>query len=179
MSGLMSLRFSLPGRYAQALIQASQNDYRNDFHQLLAALNADAHCRFLLKAQYLKRKKVLEFADLMAEVLSLQPLFTQFLKVVIDHNRLCILEDIARCYRLLWNQLNNIKDINILTAMPIQPHEQEMINPILKSMFKETLNVTHHTDPQLLGGVVIESSEMRIDASIQHHLSKLKKSLSL
>lgn len=173
----LSIGFSVPGRYAKSLLDFTSKDFLKDFDVLLSTLKSDKQALFLLKAQHLKRQYLMEFVDVISDVLHLQEEFSSFLKVLIENSRLSLLEDIARCYRTLWNKHHNIRYIEIYSAIKLSAAEQLQVEQAIKKFFCETLNFTHKVDTNLLGGLLVETDGVHIDTSVKNHLKKLEQTI--
>lgn len=177
MPGSLSIGFSLPGRYAKALLDFKSKDFLKDFDVLLGALKSDALTVSLLKAQHLKRHYLMEFVDVVSGILKLQKEFSSFLKLLIENNRFCLLEDIARCYQTLWKKKNNIKHLDIHSAVKLSKEEQLQVEKEIKKFFSENLKVTHDVDESLLGGLLVETDGVHIDTSVKNHIKKLEQAI--
>jgi len=173
----LSIGFSLPGRYAKSLLDFKSKDFLKDFDVLLTVLKSDALTMFLLKAQHLKRHYLIEFVDVISDILKLQKEFSSFLKLLIENNRLSLLEDIARCYQTLWNKHQNVRHIAIYSAVKLSEAEKLQAQKAVKKFFSETLNVTYDVDESILGGLLVETDGLHIDTSVKNHIKKLEQTI--
>ena len=177
MPGSLSIGFSLPGRYAKSLLDFKSKDFLKDFDVLLTVLKSDNLTMFLLKAQHLKRHYLMEFVDVIGDTLTLQKEFKSFLKLLIENNRFCLLEDIARCYKTLWNKQHNIRHIDVYSAVKLSEAEQLQAEKAIKQCFSETLNMTHGVDESLLGGLLVETDGIQIDTSVKKYIKNLDQTI--
>lgn len=177
MPASLSIGFSLPGRYAKSLIDFEEKNFLKDFDVLLTVLKSNADTIFLLKAQHLKRYYLMDFVDVITDTLKLQKEFSSFLKVLIDNNRLSLLEDIARCYKTLWHKKQNIRNIDVYSAIKLSEQEMIAAEEKIKSFFSEKLNIVYAVDESLLGGILILSDGVLIDASVRNHIKTLEQTI--
>ncbi|HCU07045.1 MAG TPA: ATP synthase F1 subunit delta [Holosporales bacterium] len=177
MPASLSIGFSLPGRYAKSLIDFDSKNFLKDFDALLTVLKSNTDTVFLLKAQHLKRYYLMDFVDVISNTLKLQKEFSSFLKVLIENNRLSLLEDIARCYKTLWNKKQNIRNIDVYSAIKLSEKEKIEAEERIKSFFSEKLNIAYEVDESLLGGILIQSDGILIDASIKNHIKTLEQTI--
>lgn len=172
-----TLHFSPAGRYAKALRQTVQHSLKDDFEKVLAVLKKDALAKYLLGSLCLHKKHLIEFMDVLKNELELDPHFTNFLKLLIKNNRLGMIEDIYRCFQIMWNEDHNLRIVDVTLASPMQKETTEKIETLLKQYFTETLEFYYKIDPSLLGGILIESQNLQIDATIIHQINTLKQHL--
>lgn len=172
-----SISFSLPGRYAKSLIDFESQNFISDFDTLLTMLKSNAETIFLLKAQHLKRHYLMDFVDVISHTLKLQKEFSSFLKVLIENNRLNLLEDIARCYKTLWNKKHHICNIDVYAAIKLSQQEMLEAEESIKRFFSEKLNINYKVDESLLGGILVQSEGILIDASVKNHLKTLEQAI--
>lgn len=172
-----SLFFSLPGRYARALLQSSRDPLHESFNVVLSVLNHDPTSQLLINSSFLNKKPVLKFVDTLAQKLSFNQMFTNFLKLLVLKNRLIILSDIFRCYKTLWDCEHNRKSVKVSTASKMEKEDREFIQKLLKTHFPQKLDFVFDEKPSLLGGVLIETDIHRIDATIQNQIQLLSEHL--
>jgi F-type H+-transporting ATPase subunit delta len=173
----LSIGFSLPGRYAKSLLDFDSKNFLKDFGVLLTILKSNTDTIFLLKAQHLKRLYLIDFVDVISNKLKLQQEFSSFLKVLIENNRLSLLEDIARCYKTLWNKKNNICNIDVCSAIKLSEQEMVEVETSIKKFFSEKLDIVYKVDESLLGGIVIQAEGILIDVSVKNHIKTLDQAI--
>ncbi|CAO5682880.1 MAG: ATP synthase subunit delta [Holosporales bacterium] len=168
-----SLFFSLPGRYASALLNTSAQSFANDFDITLRVLEQDPSSALLLNSPYLNKKQVIDFLDIISVKLELQKEFSNFLKLLVQKNRLNILSDIFRCYTTLWNASHKIKPIHIITCSALTESQKLDIKNMLSAYFSEQLIIDFTVDSSILGGILIKTDDMRIDATVLNQIYAL------
>ncbi|MBP9752587.1 MAG: ATP synthase F1 subunit delta [Proteobacteria bacterium] len=173
-----SLFFSLPGRYASALLNSSNQSFEQDFKVTLRAIGYDASTELLLNSPYLSKKHVIDFMDVMRDKLGLQKEFTNFLKLLVLKNRFNILRDVYRCYVTLWNGLHNIKSIHVVSSDVLKKEQEKGIEELLAQFFDEKLLIDFSVDPSILGGILIKTDDLRIDATVLSQIQSLNSLLS-
>jgi F0F1-type ATP synthase delta subunit len=104
-----------------------------------------------------------------------QPFFVKFLQLVATNGRLRLFKDIARLFATLANQALNRVALTVYTAEPIPSKYTSVIEDKLAKIFTNTLSITYKTDPRILGGLVVQSDSLTIDASVKHQIEKFSK----
>lgn len=171
--------FSLPGRYANALLKSDEQSFSKDFKTVLDALNEDPISERLLDSIHLDKKHLLPFMETLGEILNLKRPFINFLKVLVASSRLNLLKDIYRCYTTLWNKKNNERYVDVFSAAKLSLDDRANINNKLCDFFTEKLHFNYVINPDLLGGFLIESAGIRIDASVFYQIQRIKEDFGI
>jgi F-type H+-transporting ATPase subunit delta len=101
----------------------------------------------------------------------------RFLRVLNRHGRLGILSAVVRGARALWDRRNNRVPVQVRTAVPLTESQLQALRDRLARLTgaQPLLNVT--TDPDLIGGLVIQVGDNRYDASVKNRLAMLRERL--
>ena len=121
-----------------------------------------------------KKKAVL--TDLAAE-LGLAPLTKNFLNVVIQHERMGWLADIAEAFTMLLDEHLGIVVAEVTTARPLAEEEQRGLTAALESKTGKQVRMRLALDPTLLGGVRARIGSTIYDGSVRGHLERLRAEL--
>ncbi len=100
-----------------------------------------------------------------------------FLKLLSEKHMLHYLDECLNEYERLYNMENNIQVVNVTTAKPLK---KEILSQLIQKMEKKTggkIILKEHIDESCIGGIIIETDESRIDASIKSGLENMKQSL--
>jgi F-type H+-transporting ATPase subunit delta len=101
-----------------------------------------------------------------------------FARLLARNKRLEILPEIAAQYEILRAQYENELDVQVTSAVPMNPAHRTKLAAALKKRFKRDVRLTLGVDPSLLGGAVIRAGDMVIDGSINGRLQRLASDLS-
>jgi F-type H+-transporting ATPase subunit delta len=102
------------------------------------------------------------------------PLVLNFLKVLARHERLSALRGIARAARALYEELHGRVPVEVRTAAPLSADLEKQLTASLRKLVGREPQVTHQTDPGLLGGVVLRVGDTVYDASVSARLERLR-----
>jgi F-type H+-transporting ATPase subunit delta len=101
-----------------------------------------------------------------------------FVRLLARNKRLEVLPEIAAQYEMLRAQYENELDVQVTSAVAMNPAHQAKLAAVLKKRFKRDVRLTVGVDPSLLGGAVIRAGDLVIDGSINGRLQRLASDLS-
>lgn len=165
--------------YADALFKASQGDLDGVTAWLepVAAVAADPQLQKLAGNPNVRTQQLF---DLIAGIVK-QPLSQpaqNFLRTVIDNDRLAALPEIAEQFRALKNARSGSADAVIYSAFPIDAAALGAVAPALEKRFGRKLNLTVQQDPSLIGGVRVVVGDEVLDTSVKARLEQMKVALT-
>ena len=174
-----TLFFSLPGRYATALLEQEKASFSNQFKKIIDVLEYDHHTHTLLSSRHLDKKQLISFMDKISEILDLSKTFTNFLKLLIQENRLSLLPEIHKYYEKLWNQKNNTLHAIIYSATKLDKETKEKVEKKLTQSINKKLLFKYEVNDSLLGGILVDLDGVRIDATILNQINAIEKKLKV
>ncbi len=166
-------------RYARAFFEIAGEEkkleqYYNELHQFssMMAENKDLG-GFLANPIFEQdvKKNVLE--KIIGKV-TLSPMTVNFLKLLVDKNRIDVLPDIDTCYRLMMDEALQKTRVTVKTAYPLSADMQKYIMSNLKKLTGREAEVTVEEDKSLLGGIVIGVGDTLYDGSIKNQLNNMR-----
>jgi F-type H+-transporting ATPase subunit delta len=165
--------------YAEALFKASQADLEGTAGWLepLAAVAGDAQLLQLAANPNVRAQQVVE---VITGVLK-QPLpapAMNFLRTVIENDRLSALPEIASQFRSLKNARTGSSDAVVFSAFPMDAGALSAVAPSLEKRFGRKLNLTVQEDPSLLGGIRVVVGDEVLDTSVKARLEQMKVALT-
>ncbi|WP_371364793.1 ATP synthase subunit delta [Sporomusa rhizae] len=98
-----------------------------------------------------------------------------FLYHMTDKRRTSILPDIIKIYRSLVKQAGNILEVEVITAMPLNEPDKEQLAAQLAAVTEKTIELHSQVDSRILGGLIIQIGDKRIDNSVTAKLAAMKK----
>ena len=100
-----------------------------------------------------------------------------FVRVLIDNDRLGVLPEIAQLFNDLKNGHEGVKDAEVESAFPIDDAAVKALVADLERKFQCRINVTVRVVPELIGGVRIAVGDEVIDASVRGKLAAMATAL--
>lgn len=176
--------YGVEGRYAHALFSAaSKTGALEVAEQELNAVQGllDAEVAF---AEYCNDPTINKFEkrDLVVDVLKAQnmsDLTVNFMSVVAEENRLKRSTGIIKAFNTIMRAVRGEVDCTVTTAQPMDASSEEELRATLQKFVKptETLMVTTATNPELIGGMVINMGEYYIDLSTSTKVKRISAAL--
>ena len=99
----------------------------------------------------------------------------RFLLVVVEKRRQALLEEIAAEYAVLVDERRGRVRAHVTVARAADPALQKEIVASLEKRLGKTVVPTFHTDPALVGGVLIRVGDQLYDGSIRRRIAGLKR----
>lgn len=75
-----------------------------------------------------------------------------------------------------YNKVNNISDITVTTAFELSKDDMILVETIVKDILNKNIASNFKQDKNVLGGFVVKSEDVRIDASVKGQLESLHNS---
>lgn len=101
-----------------------------------------------------------------------------FLRTIIENDRLSALAEIAHQYRELSNRQQGVADAVVQSAFPLHSAAVADLQPSLEARFKRRLNLQVTVLPELIGGIRVVVGDEVYDTSIKAQLDQMKMALT-
>jgi len=102
----------------------------------------------------------------------------RFLRVLNRHDRLGLADAVAEEARRLWDRRRGRVAVKVRTAAPLSPDQAEALRAKVAGLTQggePVLNVV--TDPDLIGGLVVQIGDVVLDASVRNRLEQIRQRL--
>lgn len=96
-----------------------------------------------------------------------------FLKVVIDRRRQANLRGIIAAFVDGYHQRMGELVVKVQTAVPLADGQRERLSRALKSKFEKEVVLEERVNPRILGGLVLQVGDTRIDGSLRSRLETI------
>ncbi len=101
--------------------------------------------------------------------------YRSFVRLVLDHNREEYARLMALAYRDIYRRAHGIAEATLITAAPLGQTETDKIKSIVAKAYPSLkLEWKEKTDPDLIGGFVVDVDGYRLDASVRNELEQLR-----
>ena len=107
------------------------------------------------------------------------PMFRNFLMLLVDRRRIILLEDIAQEYLALLRELNQTVLAEVISAVPLTDEQKQTIKEKVKAMTDaREVELDSKINSDIIGGVIIKVGSQVIDSSLRGQLRRLSLSLN-
>ena len=163
--------FSLAREQGDSVLQETRADLRQC--ALLFSLNPD-----LTRLLSLPTVSAAERQGIAKKIFGDEGLSSKLLYLLIDHGRVPFLNEIADDFDALMLGYQDMEQVTVTTAVPLTPAQTERLTAALQNKLRKTVRITEHIDRDILGGVIVQYGDTRIDNSVKYRLDALKAKLS-
>ena len=175
----MAENITLARPYADAAFQlARATNALGPWQQALdrmAAVAADAQMVECITNPRLLPAQVAQlFLDVVGSVSAEQQ---NFVRLLVDNERLQVLPEIRELYVELKNGQEGVQEADIASAFPLDDATLKNLVAELEARFKCRIQATVSLDPELIGGVRIAVGDQVIDASVRGKLAAMATAL--
>jgi F-type H+-transporting ATPase subunit delta len=104
-----------------------------------------------------------------------------FLRLLAVKKRMSVYPQIYRAFRERYNEHFDIADITITSAIPLTMEQKAKIvvrMSMITGKAPERVTVTDKVDPTLIGGIVVDYGNTRLDGSVKTRLSELSRDIA-
>lgn len=175
-------------RYARALVDAllgqrpglpatTAEAIPNQLEAFQSLLEENAELRILFSTPAISVAKKRTVLSELASRLGLEPMTRNFLNVVIQHDRMNLLGEIAAAFRSLLDERMGITVAEITTARPLEEEERHELENALRARTGQQVRLSFSLDPGLIGGATARVGSTIYDGSVRGQLERLRAGL--
>ncbi len=168
-------------RYAKSLIsysieKSALDVVYKDMQLINATISENKDFQDLLKSPIVKPEKKNTILSMIFNG-KIDSITSDFLKLVVEKNRVDILKDISGSFVSEYKAHKNISMVEVSSAVKLDEIQKNKILAIAAKQGATNAEVVEKIDASLIGGFVLKMGDKQIDASIQNQLNNLKQEL--
>ena len=95
------------------------------------------------------------------------------------NRRLSVLPEIAARFDELKDAAEGVADVLVTSAAPLDARQQSALSAALERRLKRSVRLHCATDPELIGGAVVQSGDLVIDGSLRTRLERIAYELTI
>ncbi len=166
--------------YAEALLAAARDSkslpaVREEFVDFVAALEESPELRNLVRNPQIDlgaKRGALEVVLGQAD-----ETFRGFVRLLVDKNRIGEVEEIHDEWERLLAAEEQVLEVELTTAIELSDEEAREIVERIEQEVGRRVEATRSSDPDLIGGLVLQAGSRRVDASVRGRLNQLREEL--
>ncbi len=101
-----------------------------------------------------------------------------FLCVITEGRRWDRFDKICAAFSELCNEKLGIAEITVTTAFPLTPAQKEQVKEKMSEIIGKNIVMSEKSDKSIMGGIVVDYGDTRMDGSVKTRLEGLKESFS-
>ena len=167
-------------RYAQAVFEIAREadsleKWLSDLQEIAEMVGNEDILAFLTNAKvpFSERSKLIS-----GYMEGVDPLALNLIYLIMSKGRLELLADILDEYRQLLDRNQGVEHAKVLTAIPLEDKEREIVINSLEQVAGKKLVVDARVDPTLIGGIIARIDGKLLDGSTRNKLNALKKDIA-
>jgi F-type H+-transporting ATPase subunit delta len=169
-------------RYAKALLDvlypARAEMGREQLMKFASVLSQQADARVVLENPTVSPERRKELLNKLGDVLALDTPIRNFLGLLIERNRLDLLNEIVSTYESLHDDKLGVVKAKIISALELDSKQQAEVAARLQSLTGKKVRMEVAVDPSLIGGLVAQVGSTIYDGSIRQQLQSFRNSLT-
>ena len=103
------------------------------------------------------------------------PIFLNFLELLLENHRMPAIFRIRREYDRLWESHNRLLPVEVTSAVELDEETVRHIGDRIAEQTGRKIELTSSVEPDILGGIVVRVGNQVLDASIRNRLETLRK----
>jgi ATP synthase F1 delta subunit len=164
--------------YARSLFQVAREQnkldlLREQLGQLADAISSSRELQTFFFSPYFSTEekqsaleRVLDGAD---------PVFVNFLKLLIENHRMPVIFRIRAEYERLWEEENRTLPVEITSAVELDRATTDSVGQAIGERTGRKVVLATRVDADILGGIVVRVGNSILDASIRNRLEQLRR----
>ncbi len=175
-------KVSLAKKYAKALAESikDKSGYektRAELEYFMDFLESDRKLKAGLETMLLGFSKKKEILDIYRENTGITEKTYNFLKILIENNRVLYLKDVLEVFEDQWFESIGVEKFVLISAIELGEEQENDLRDRLKKALDKDVVFEKKVDPSLLAGIKLLKGSIYYDFSIEGNLKKLRASL--
>jgi len=174
---------AVASRYARALVDVVMQqkiDATNAVQQvnsIVGAIHGSPDLRKVWEAPDIPAAQKRNLLDAIGKQLGLSRMIRNFFAVLIDHQRIAMVEQIARQFEVELDAELGFAEAQVTSARPLSDGEKRQLESRVAAMTGKNVRARYAANPELLGGVMVQVGSTIYDGTVRGQLQKLREQL--
>jgi len=164
--------------YARSLFEAAEDqgkldEVREQLGQFADALDANRGLQVFFFSPYFSTEEKKQ--GLRRAIDGAEPIFLNFLELLVENHRMPAIFRIRRGYDRLWEDHNRLLPVQVTSAVELDEETVQHIGDRISEQTGRKVDLSATVEPDILGGIVVRVGNQVLDASIRNRLETLRK----
>ena len=107
-----------------------------------------------------------------------EPIFQNFLKLLIEKHRMPAVFRVRRTYDQMWQKENKLLPVEVTSAIELDAQTVKQIGDRIGEETGQKIELSARVEPEILGGLVVRVGNSIIDSSIRSRLEQLRRQVA-
>jgi F-type H+-transporting ATPase subunit delta len=167
--------------YARSLFEVAQEQdkldtIREELGEFADALDGNRELQMFFFSPYFSTIEKKDGLD--RTVSDADPIFVNFLKLLIENHRMPVVFRVRREVDELWRQENKLLPVTVTSAVELDQVTVSQIGDRISEQTGRKVELSAVVEPDILGGLVVRVGNSILDASIRNRLEQLRKQVA-
>jgi F-type H+-transporting ATPase subunit delta len=169
-------------RYAQGLVGALRDE--EEFGLVVGELGrfrelTEKHKEFseALANPLVAAKKKARMTKDVLEVSGFSEKTSRFLRLLLEHQRLGLLDGVIQALPILWNERKGVSTFEVSSVISPSEAQRKKLQAELERLEGRPVRLRFRLDPALVAGIALKKGNVVYDASVRGHLEKIKEKI--
>jgi F-type H+-transporting ATPase subunit delta len=170
-------------RYAAALAdvvleRGEAREVQTELSDWEAMLQSNANLREVFANPTIALDKKRAVLNKLIDVSGPRPTTINFLKVLLQNQRLTELGEINRRFARVLDERAGLVAATVTTARPVSEDAQQSVRAKLRDLTGKRVRIDFATDPEIIGGLVTRIGSTVYDGSVRSQLQQIKEKMA-
>jgi len=173
---------AVASRYARALVDVVL-DKKIDgaveqVNSIVGAIRENDELRRVWEAPDIPADQKRRLLDAIGSRIGLSRTVRNFFAILIDHQRIAMVEQIARQFEVELDAALGFAEAQVTSARPLSDEEKRQVESRVAAITGKKVRARYGADPELLGGVMVQVGSTIYDGTVRGQLQKLREQLA-
>ena len=164
--------------YARSLFEAAEDqgkldEVREQLGQFADTLDENRGLQVFFFSPYFSTEEKKQ--GLKRAVDGAEPIFLNFLELLLENHRMPAIFRIRRGYDRLWEEHNRLLPVQVTSAVELDEETVRHIGDRISEQTGRRVDLSATVEPDILGGIIVRVGNQVLDASIRNRLDTLRK----
>lgn len=172
---------AVASRYARALVdvvlEKKIDGALEQVNSIVEAIKENDELRKVWEAPDIPADQKRRLLDAIGAHVGLSRTIRNFFAVLIDHQRIPMVEQIARQFEVELDAALGFAEAQVTSARPLSEQERGQIESRVATMTGKKVRARYTANPEMLGGVMVQVGSTIYDGTVRGQLQKLREEL--
>ena len=174
---------AVASRYARALVDVVMEQKIDpttavqQVNSIVEAIKESADLRKVWEAPDVPPNQKRNLLDAIGRQVGLSRMIRNFFAVLIDHQRIAMVEQIARQFEVELDAQLGFAEAQVTSARPLSDPEKRELESRVAAITGKKVRARYTANPELLGGVMVQVGSTIYDGTVRGQLQKLRQQL--